>query len=88
MSIPALTEHVAAAERGEPIEPRLRRLGLGRAEDVASLAVFLASDQARDITGQCIGIGGDKLSLWSHPEEAHVAYEVGGWSAERIAQVW
>ena len=38
-------------------------------EDCAGLVVFLASDRAADVTGQCLGIGGDRLSLWSHPTE-------------------
>jgi hypothetical protein len=40
------------------------------------------------VTGQCIGIGGDKLSLWSHPQEVSVAYADGGWSADAIAAAW
>ena len=42
----------------------------------------------RHVTGQCIGIGGDRLSLWSHPQEIAVAYADGGWSAEAIAAAW
>lgn len=41
-----------------------------------------------DITGQCIGVGGDKLSLWSHPREIATACTDGGWSADAIAAVW
>lgn len=33
-------------------------LGLGRPEDVANLIVFLASDAARFITGQCVAVDG------------------------------
>ena len=42
-------------------------LGFGTADDVAGLVAFLASDAAAGITGQAIGIGGDRLQLWSHP---------------------
>jgi NAD(P)-dependent dehydrogenase (short-subunit alcohol dehydrogenase family) len=88
-TIPGMEQHVAAAQRGERLPPEVRQgMGLGTADDVAPLAVFLASDQAREVTGQCIGIGGDKLSLWSHPQEIRVAYRDGGWSAESIAEVW
>jgi 3-oxoacyl-[acyl-carrier protein] reductase len=31
---------------------------MGRTEDVASLALFLASEKASFITGQCIGVDG------------------------------
>lgn len=52
------------------------------------MLLFLASSQAAHITGQCIGIGGDKLSLWSQPTEVRVAYRDGGWDAESIARTW
>lgn len=88
-TIPDLAEHVEAAELGDPIPRRLREeLGLGRAEDVAPLFVFLASPEGREITGQCIGIGGDRLSVWSHPVETALALRDGGWTAESIAEEW
>jgi hypothetical protein len=52
------------------------------------LVVFLASAEAASVTGQAVGIGGDKLSLWSHPEEVTVSYRDGGWSADAIAETW
>ncbi|NVK78810.1 SDR family oxidoreductase [Streptomyces morookaense] len=89
-TIPAFAPYVDALERdGTPLPDALRKgEGFGTTEDVAPLAVFLASDAAADVTGQCIGIGGDKLALWSHPQETAVAYADGGWSAEAIAAAW
>jgi NAD(P)-dependent dehydrogenase (short-subunit alcohol dehydrogenase family) len=88
-TIPGMESLVEAAERGEPLPPAVRKqMGMGTAEDVAPLLVFLSSDQAAGITGQCIGLGGDKLSLWSHPKEISVAYRDGGWTADAIAEVW
>ncbi len=88
-SIPGMAELVESAERGEPMPDLIRKqMGMGTAEDVAPLVVFLASDAAKEITGQCIGLGGDKLSLWSHPHEVSAAYRDGGWSADAIAEVW
>ena len=88
-TIPALKPYAEAAARGEPLPAALRSgLGLGLPEDVAPLLVFLASKHAEHISGQCIGIGGDKLSLWSHPKEVRAAYREGGWSAEAIAETW
>ena len=58
-------------------------------EDAAGLVAFLASDAAAGITGQAIGIGGDRLALWSHPTEAVVEFADGtGWSADAIAAIW
>lgn len=88
-TMPGLAQYADAVARGEPLPVDVRqRIGLGTPEDVAPLLVFLASNHARHITGQCIGLGGDKLSLWSHPQERKVAYADGGWSAEQIARVW
>lgn len=88
-SIPALMPLAEAVARGEPLPAKVRQgLGLGTPEDVAPLLVFLASRHAAGISGQCIGIGGDKLSLWSHPAEARVALREGGWDAAAIARAW
>lgn len=88
-TIPGFQQHVEAMERGEPLSSSLRAgMGMGTAEDVAPLVVFLASDAAEGITGQCIGLGGDKLALWSHPKEKAVAFREGGWTAEGIAEAW
>lgn len=88
-TMPMFAEAAAAAERGEPVPDRLRGgMGMGTAADVAPLFVFLASDAAAGITGQCIGIGGDKLSVWSHPEEVEAVFRTGGWTADAIAGAW
>ncbi|MFC9930010.1 SDR family NAD(P)-dependent oxidoreductase [Streptomyces sp. NPDC127190] len=89
-TIPVFAPHVEALEQhGTPLPDSLRKgEGFGTAEDVAPLITFLASDASAAITGQCIGIGGDKLALWSHPQEISVAYADGGWSAEAIAAAW
>jgi 3-oxoacyl-[acyl-carrier protein] reductase len=88
-TVPVMGALAEAAERGEPLPPTARQqMGLGTPEDVAPLVVFLASDAAAGITGQAIGLGGDKLSLWGHPHEVAVAYREGGWSAEGIAEIW
>ncbi|MFG3110143.1 SDR family oxidoreductase [Streptomyces tendae] len=89
-TIPAFGPVIEEAERtGAPLPDWLRKdEGLGTVEDVASLITFLASDSSKDVTGQAIGIGGDRLALWSHPAEKAVAFADGGWSAETIAEQW
>lgn len=88
-TIPAFAPYADAVAKGEPLPTEIRqRLGLGMPEDVAPLLVFLASAQAAHVTGQCIGIGGDKLALWSHPQELRAAYRERGWTAETIASIW
>ena len=86
-TVPFFRPFVEAAERGEPMPPYARRvLGFGGPDDVAPLVAFLASDAAAKVTGQAIGIGGDRLALWSHPQEVAVALADGGWSADELAQ--
>jgi NAD(P)-dependent dehydrogenase (short-subunit alcohol dehydrogenase family) len=81
-----LVDRVAA---GEPLPRQVRQAhAVGTPEDSAALVVFLASAAAAGITGQAIGIGGDKLSLYSHPTEVAAAFYEGGWSAEAIAENW
>jgi 3-oxoacyl-[acyl-carrier protein] reductase len=67
--------------------PEVRREhALGKPEDCAPLVVFLAGDAAAHMTGQAIGIGGDRLSLYSHPAEIAHALRDGGWTVEAIAE--
>ena len=88
-TIPALAPLADLVAAGKPIPPKVRRdHALGPPEDCAPLAVFLASDEAADITGQAIGIGGDMLTVYAHPVEAAVEYRDGGWTAEEIAKAW
>jgi NAD(P)-dependent dehydrogenase (short-subunit alcohol dehydrogenase family) len=89
-TIPAFAPILEEAERtGEPLPAWMRQAeGFGTPEDCAGLVAFLASDAAAGITGQAIGIGGDKLALWAHPHEVATAYQAGGWTAAQIAEVW
>lgn len=88
-TIPAFAPHIEAMKEGRPLPDFLRKgEGFGTADDCAALVPFLASAAARDVTGQCVGIGGDKLTLWSHPRETSVAYADGGWTPQTIAAAW
>jgi NAD(P)-dependent dehydrogenase (short-subunit alcohol dehydrogenase family) len=89
-TVPFLRPYVDALDAGRPLPAFARReLGFGSPRDAAGLVAFLAGDAAADITGQAIGIGGDRLALWSHPSEAAVEFADGaGWSADAIAEVW
>jgi NAD(P)-dependent dehydrogenase (short-subunit alcohol dehydrogenase family) len=81
-----LAERVAA---GEPLPQAVRQgHALGMPEDCAPLVVWLASDASSGVTGQAIGIGGDVLTLYSHPAEARVELREGGWTADAVAAAW
>ncbi|MET8469485.1 SDR family oxidoreductase [Streptomyces sp. NPDC006422] len=88
-TIPAFAPYVEALRGGEPLPSFLRKgEGFGTPEDCAALVPFLASDAARAVTGQAIGIGGDRLTLWSHPQEIRAAYADGGWTPDTLAEAW
>jgi NAD(P)-dependent dehydrogenase (short-subunit alcohol dehydrogenase family) len=65
-----------------------RGLGLAYARALAAARAAVVVDASAGITGQCIGIGGNRFSIWSHPQEISVAYADGGWSADAIARTW
>jgi 3-oxoacyl-[acyl-carrier protein] reductase len=88
-TIPVLGRYAEMLERGEPVPAAVRRdVPLGTVDDCAGLVVYLASDDAAAVTGQCLGIGGDRLALWSHPSEKAVAFRDGGWDADAIAEAF
>ena len=74
---------------GEPIPPAVRRdHALGGPADAAPLVVWLASEASSGVSGQAIGIGGDRLTLYAHPTEAEVVYHDGGWNVAAIDAAW
>jgi len=86
-TVPYFAAAVEAHEKGEPMPAFFRHdLGFGTSDDVAGLIAFLASDAAAAVTGQAIGIGGDRLQLWSHPEAVATAYRDGGWSYDALVE--
>jgi NAD(P)-dependent dehydrogenase (short-subunit alcohol dehydrogenase family) len=89
-TMPAFADHIEAwQQEGTPLPDWLRAgEGFGTPEDAAGLVVYLASAESEGVTGQAIGVGGDKLSLWAHPEEVTASYRDGGWSADAIATTW
>jgi len=88
-TIPAYAEPYERFLAGEPIPHELRHdRALGAAEDVAPLIVWLASTASAGVTGQAIGIGGDRLTLYSHPAVLDADHADGGWTAAGIDAAW
>src|SRR3954464_11832530 len=89
-TVPFVQPYIEQLKNGEPLPAFARKqLGFGTPEDAAGLVAFLASEAAAGITGQAVGIGGDRLALWSHPAEVVVEFADGtGWSADALADVW
>lgn len=57
-------------------------------ELVAPMAVFLASDAARHVTGQVVSIGGEQAGTYPQPRPGRTAFRQGGWTPEALADVW
>jgi NAD(P)-dependent dehydrogenase (short-subunit alcohol dehydrogenase family) len=88
-SIPIYAPLVPRVEAGEQLPMEVRRdHAIGLPDDCAPLVVFLASEAGAAVTGQAIGIGGDKLTLYSHAAELAAAYQDGGWDVDEIAREW
>ncbi|GIF64011.1 dehydrogenase [Asanoa ishikariensis] len=88
-TIPYFAAAVRADSRGEPVPAFFRHdLGFGTADDVTGLVAFLASDAAAAVTGQVVGVGGDRIQIWTHPEAALTAHHEGGWSYDTLAAAW
>lgn len=79
-SVPTPKDPAAAAAR----EERLRR---SRADAIAPLCVFLASEQAGYVNGQVFHQRAGELSLYGHMRPVRMVHRQGGWTPETIAEV-
>ncbi|HEX3403937.1 MAG TPA: SDR family NAD(P)-dependent oxidoreductase [Acetobacteraceae bacterium] len=52
----------------------------------APLAVFLASDAAKEVTGQVFGTRMNEIYLFSSPRPIRIVHRADGWTPEAIAQ--
>lgn len=74
---------VAKAREDGVAIPEPWQMGLGPADQVARLMVFLASDHAADLNGQILTFNGRKLAMWTHPHEINI-HEREEWSLDDL----
>ena len=60
--------------------------GIGDAEDVAPMVVFLLGEKARSITGRVYTVSGGKIAVWNQPVEVRAMFKEGRWTPEEIEQ--
>ena len=76
-SIPARTEEERA---------RVAKIQQMTPDKNAPIAVFLASDAARDVTGQVFGTRMNEIYLFSSPRPIRSLHRADGWTPEAIAE--
>ena len=55
---------------------------------IAPVAAFLASDAAKDVTGQVFGVRGKEIMLFSHERPIMRVHNDEGWTAEGLAEMF
>ncbi len=76
-SIPAETPEAKARVA------KLQRMEAGK---IAPMAVFLASDASREVTGQIIAVRANEIFVMSHPRPLRSVHRAEGWTADAIAE--
>ncbi|PZW39859.1 NAD(P)-dependent dehydrogenase (short-subunit alcohol dehydrogenase family) [Humitalea rosea] len=66
---------------------RVARLQQMTPDKNAPLAVFLASDAAKDVTGQIFAARHNELFLFSQPRPIRSVHKEGGWTPESVAEI-
>src|SRR5438128_5562179 len=55
---------------------------------IAPVATFLATDQAKDITGQIIGVRGKEIMLFGHHRPIMRVDDAEGWTVEKLIDIF
>ncbi|HEY6394124.1 MAG TPA: hypothetical protein VIX12_01830, partial [Candidatus Binataceae bacterium] len=55
--------------------------------NVAPIVVFLASDDAAQVTGQCFGASGYRIMRYRHIVPDKIIYNQGPWDIDRLFDV-
>jgi NAD(P)-dependent dehydrogenase (short-subunit alcohol dehydrogenase family) len=64
---------------------KIKRMG---PEHIAPVAVFLASDAAKDVTGQIFGVRGKEIMLFGHERPIMRVHNDRGWTPEGLAEMF
>jgi len=57
-------------------------------EHIAPVAAFLATEEAKDISGQVFGVRGKEIMLFCHMRPAIRIHHDQGWTPERLAEIF
>jgi NAD(P)-dependent dehydrogenase (short-subunit alcohol dehydrogenase family) len=56
--------------------------------NVVPIIVYLASDEAADVTGQCFGASGYKISRYTHMKPDRVVMNQGPWDIDQVFKIF
>jgi hypothetical protein len=71
----------------EDQKKRVEKLKKMSPADVAPLAVFLAGEQASNITAQVLGVRGKEIFLFSQPRIVRSVHKSDGWDVEDLKEM-
>lgn len=74
----------AAAEQKGENAPSPAALGFGKPDEVAQGLIWLSSDDAKHLNGQCLSFNGRRTALWTHPKEEYLQFNTQAMSIEEI----
>jgi NAD(P)-dependent dehydrogenase (short-subunit alcohol dehydrogenase family) len=69
----------------ELMKAEIERTRALKPEHIAPLVVYLASDRAKEITGQIFGVRGNEIYLFNQPRPVRTLKNAKGWTVESIA---
>jgi len=82
-----MTRSVPTPKDPKAAEVREERLRRSRADAIAPLCTFLASEDAGHVTGQVFHQRAAELTLYSQPRPLRMVHHQGGWTPELIRDV-
>ncbi|MGA8056816.1 MAG: SDR family NAD(P)-dependent oxidoreductase [Candidatus Binataceae bacterium] len=56
--------------------------------NVAPIIVYLASDQAGEVTGQCFGASGYRITRYTHMKMDRAIFSVGPWDIDKLFEIF
>jgi NAD(P)-dependent dehydrogenase (short-subunit alcohol dehydrogenase family) len=56
--------------------------------NVAPIIIYLASDAGANVTGQCFGASGYRISRYTHMKAERIVYSDGPWDIDRLFEVF
>jgi NAD(P)-dependent dehydrogenase (short-subunit alcohol dehydrogenase family) len=67
-------------------QARVEKLKRMTPDKIAPMVVFLASDEAKDVSGQVFGVRNNEIFLFSQPRPLRSVHRSEGWTPEIIAE--